>query len=165
MALTRRSFILGAGALAAGGGLIVGSGAFGGTSASRRVTVEFADDSDAYLAIGPIEGDERASVAISEGGNGVVEINVNDVNANALTVMDDLVAFTNNSSRDIVQLTVTIDDQSENADLSVTSIPKSINSGETVTGLGLAVDTTDYAGDPSLSATIRIRSVLDGDSS
>jgi hypothetical protein len=160
MTLTRRSIILGTGALAVGGGLVVGSGAFGGTSASRSVTVEFADDSDAYLAIGPISGDEREHVAISEGANGVVEIQVDQVNANARTVISDLVAFKNNSPREIVDLTVTIDDQSENADISVTNMPESIDPGETITGLGLVVDTLDYSGNPELMATIQIRTVL-----
>jgi hypothetical protein len=159
MGLTRRSTVVGLGSLIAAGGLAVGSGAFSGDS-DRSVTVEFADDSNAYLAIGPIESEDREQVTVTQGGDGVVSISVEQVNANARTVLGDLVAFTNNSPRAIAELLVEIDDESRFADLSVTNVPSGISPGETVSGLGLAVDTRDYSGSPELAATIRIRSVL-----
>jgi hypothetical protein len=158
--VTRRALIGGLGALVAGGGFIAGSGAFTGATAQRTVSVEFADDSDAYLALGPIRNDDRDNVTVAENGDGVVEITVTEINANARTVLGSLVAFTNNSPRAIERMTVEIQDRSENAALSITNTPDSIPAGETVTGLGLVVDTRDYTGQPELGATISIRSVL-----
>jgi hypothetical protein len=159
MAVTRRTLVLGAGALIIGGGAIVSSGAFSGGS-NRAVTVEFADDSDAYLGIGPIEGEDREHVTVSDGDDGVVSISVDQVNASARTILGNLVAFSNNSPRAIEDLLVEIEDESLNAELSVTDVPSTIPPGATVIGLGIVIDTRDYAGDPQLQATIQIRSVL-----
>ena len=160
MRFTRRSFIISAGVFAIGGGIIVGSGAFGTRGVNSDLTIEFADDSSAYLEIGSIEGDDRDHISINNGREGVVTISVESANAGARTVFDDLVAFTNNSPRAVEEFSLEIDDESINADLSVIGAPSTIPSGETVTGLGLVVDTRDYSGDPKLQATIRIRSFL-----
>jgi hypothetical protein len=158
--VTRRALVAGLGALTAGGGIIAGSGAFTGANARRSVAVEFADDSGAYLGIGPIEGDDRENVTVAEGGDGVVRVTVTEINANARTVVGDLVAFTNASPRAIERMAISVQDQSRNAALSVTSVPETIPPGGTVTGLGLVVDTRDYVGKPGLDATISIRTVL-----
>jgi hypothetical protein len=160
MAITRRKALLGVGSLVAGAGAIAGSGAFTGASAERTVSVEFADDSAAYLGIGPIPGDDREAVSVTDDGAGIVQISVTEVSASARTVVGDLVQFTNNSPRAIERLTVTVEDESRNAALSVTGVPDGIQPGDTVTGLGLVIDTRDYSGQPALDATISIRSVL-----
>ena len=49
--MKRRNFIIGAGAMAAGGAATLGSGAFTSAQAARDVSVEVADDSEAYLAL------------------------------------------------------------------------------------------------------------------
>jgi hypothetical protein len=151
--------LIGLGTLGAGAGVFLGSGAFAGEP-NRSLRVEFADDSAAYLAIDPVDGDQREHVSVTEGGDGVVSISVDQVNANARTTLGHLVAFSNNSPRTIEELLVEIDDSSRNADLSVTDIPSEIPPGRTARGLGLIVDTRDYAGAPELEATIQIRSVL-----
>jgi hypothetical protein len=165
--VTRRALIGGLGGLVAGGGVIAGSGAFTGATAQRTVSVEFADDSSAYLGIDGIDGDDREYVAVEASESGA-KITIDSINANARTVFDELVAFTNNSAeatesadgRAITSLEVTVDDESDNASLSATDIPDRIPAGETVTGLGLVVDTRDYAGSPEIGATISIRAVL-----
>jgi len=54
--MKRRRFITGLGALAGAGGLALGSGAFTSVSAARTVTVDVADDDQAFLAL-----DQRGS--------------------------------------------------------------------------------------------------------
>jgi len=61
--MQRRKFIIGTGALAAGGAAALGSGAFSSVSADRGVTVEVADDNDAYLGL-----EAKRSDIISEDG-------------------------------------------------------------------------------------------------
>ena len=53
--MKRRNFIVGLGATAAGGTAVLGSGAFSSVEGERTVTVETADDNDAYLRL--TEGD------------------------------------------------------------------------------------------------------------
>lgn len=49
--MKRRTFVLGLGATVAGGGAVVGSGAFSSVEAERTVTVETANDNNAYLRL------------------------------------------------------------------------------------------------------------------
>jgi len=158
MAVTRRTVVVGVGTLMAGAAAIAGTGAFSG-NANRAVSIGFADDSDAYLEMGPIEGDDRENITIKES-DGTIGVSVDSLSANARTALRPLIAFTNTNERAIEEMTVDIDDESLNADLSVTAIPDQIASEETVTGLGLVIDTRDYAAAPELSATISISTVL-----
>lgn len=159
MTLTRRSVVVGFGTLLAGGGFVVASGAFSGNSADRMVTVEFADDSNAYLGMSPAKEDGEDAI-VTEGDGGLLGVTIDNVNTNARTIFDDLIEFTNNSPRDVEEMRITVDDLSRQADLSVTDIPDGIPSGESVTGFGLVIDTRDYAGQPELNATINISTVL-----
>lgn len=49
--MKRRSFAIGIGALSVGGAAAVGTGAFSSAEATRDVSVDVADDADAYLAM------------------------------------------------------------------------------------------------------------------
>ncbi|WP_154018382.1 hypothetical protein [Halolamina rubra] len=53
--MKRRTFVLGLGTTATGASTLIGSGAFSSAEAERAVSVETADDDDAYLAL--IEGE------------------------------------------------------------------------------------------------------------
>lgn len=71
--MQRRNFIIGAGALAAGTGAAVGTGAFSSVEASRDVSVEVADDAAAYLAL-------KATSDYAEVDNdGLLELNFGDL--------------------------------------------------------------------------------------
>jgi hypothetical protein len=60
--MNRRTFITAVGAAAAGGSALIGTGAFTSVSASRTVTVETADDNEAFLALEELgEGEGIAS--------------------------------------------------------------------------------------------------------
>ena len=71
--MQRRNFIIGAGALATGTAAAVGSGAFSSVEASRDVSVEVADDAQAYLAI------EATSDYAETDGDGVLELDFGDL--------------------------------------------------------------------------------------
>ena len=66
--MNRRNFVIGLGALSAGGAAAVGSGAFSSVSAIRDISVEVADDSEAYLAL------QSESEYAEENSDGVLEL-------------------------------------------------------------------------------------------
>lgn len=158
MAVTRRTLVVGVGTLMAGAAAVVGTGAFSG-NAERAVSIGFADDSAAYLEMGPIDDEDRENVTVEEG-DGTIGVSVDSLNADARTVIGALVAFTNRNSRAIEEMTINIEDNSRGAELSVTDVPDRIEPDETVAGLGLVIDTRDAVVEPELSATIRISTVL-----
>lgn len=67
--MKRRNFIIGTGALAAGGGAALGTGAFSAATAERDISVEVADDADAYLAL---ESDSEYAEEV----DGVIELDL-----------------------------------------------------------------------------------------
>lgn len=81
--MQRRKFLIGMGALTAGSAAAMGTGAFSAVQAHRSVSVEVADDADAYLSLteeshyAQVNGDGTLSLdftsdnATAEGGQGV----------------------------------------------------------------------------------------------
>ena len=59
--MKRRKFVLGLGATAAGGATVLGSGAFTSVDADRTISVETAQDSDAFLEMDALGDAERSS--------------------------------------------------------------------------------------------------------
>ena len=55
--MNRRNFVIGLGALSAGGAATVGSGAFSTAEVNRDFTIEVADDSESLLALEPLDDD------------------------------------------------------------------------------------------------------------
>lgn len=105
----RRSLIVGLGGLAAGGGLVLGTGAFSTVEAQRTVSVQTAGDADAFLAMEPAR-DEGEYVTQTDG---TIEINLigNDQGAagltrQAITTFRNLVTVTNQGSQPIESLTL-----------------------------------------------------------
>lgn len=160
MGLSRRGVLIGAGSATIGAGIIGGTGAFDTVEAERDVRVDFEGDSGAVLGMGPVEGQSREFVTVTET-DGVVGISIDHVNRNARTIVDDVLAFTNNGSRPIVRMSATISDESENAALTVRDDldDVSIDAGETVVGLGFTIDTLDdngHIGEPNVGGVVRI---------
>ena len=54
--MERRKFLIGVGGTAIGGSALVGSGAFSRVESQRDVTIQVAEDPDAYLGITPLDG-------------------------------------------------------------------------------------------------------------
>lgn len=93
MSMNRRNVLIGLGAVAAGGGAVLGSGAFSQVTADRTVSVSAAADSSAQLGIavtGDLAGSNNDTIAFELGGNGV--------NLDAVTRFDGALTITNNGT-------------------------------------------------------------------
>ena len=100
MKLNRRRTVLSLGLLAAGGGVISGTGAFSSVTAERSISVTSTGDASANLGMAPLDtsnGDEYAD----NSGN-TLSITVPDVNLNAVTHIDDVFKVTNNGGQPVV---------------------------------------------------------------
>lgn len=103
MPVSRRNLLIALGGIAAGGGTLLGTGAFTSVQADRSITVETAGDADAFLALEPTSepngeyaettGD-TLEVAIGEDGPGV--------NLNAITHVDRVFRITNRGTQAVV---------------------------------------------------------------
>ena len=124
--MNRRNVILGLGGLVAGGGVLVGTGAFDTVEAERTVSVETAGDADAFLALEPAERDVAEGEpdnAFVEETDGTIEITFGDedgatgggLNLNARTVFEELVVIQNQGTQDGVALGLAFTDDSDDA--------------------------------------------------
>jgi len=104
--MQRRKFVIGTGALATGGAAALGTGAFSRVESHRSVTIEVANDDDAYLGMRQVEGSDNSDNYVEEDGNGHLEINIADqpygdgVNSNSITFFDEMIEFTNQGKED-----------------------------------------------------------------
>lgn len=133
MRLTRRNALIGLGTVAAGAGVVGGSGAFTSVTAERTVSVQTAGDASAALALVPAVKSTPVSSAdntpnadyVSGGGSsGTTTINLDGsntgtspINKNANTVFEDLVTVVNNGTQEVTSL-----------ELEFSSVPSAINS-------------------------------------
>ncbi len=106
--VSRRSILAGLGGLAAGGGAVLGTGAFTAVEAQRTVAVETTGDADAFLGIEPLEDPNADYVTAPT--DGTVEIDITDegtdatgagVNKNAITSIDRLLEVRNNGTQEV----------------------------------------------------------------
>ena len=109
--MNRRKALLAIGSLAAGSGALVGSGAFTNVEADRRVDVDVRDDTEAYLALEPVDQDgdpidnpsdgnrtplaQDDPFALIDEDTGRLDLNVTALNANAVTVIPNLFQVSN----------------------------------------------------------------------
>ena len=133
MRLTRRNALIGLGTVAAGAGVVGGTGAFTSVTAERTVSVQTAGDASAALALVPAVKSTPVSSAdntpnadyVSGGGSsGTTTINLDGsntgtspINKNANTVFEDLVTVVNNGTQEVTSL-----------ELEFSSVPSAINS-------------------------------------
>ena len=71
--MERRKFVIGSGALATGSAAAMGTGAFTSVEADRDVTVEVADDADAFLALSAAD-DPNGAYFDDEGGQAGIDL-------------------------------------------------------------------------------------------
>lgn len=112
MSMNRRNVLIGLGATAAGGGAVLGSGAFSQVTADREVAVSATGDDGALLQLdvsGDLKGSNTDTIAFELG---------NDVNLDATTRFNDAFSITNNGDN-----AVTIDITDGNGDSMVGSNP------------------------------------------
>ncbi len=97
MALTRRNTIVGLGALAAGAGVIGGTGAFTAVEAEREVNLQAAGDSGALIAMAVI-----SDTLNGQGENDdVISINVDNLNLRAVTRFQPALVVGNNGDNTV----------------------------------------------------------------
>ena len=117
----RRNVLIGLGGLVAGGGALIGTGAFDTVEAQRDVTVETTGDADAFLGLEPardalgLDGEDFV-----EETDGTVEIQIDDsnddedtgagLNQNAITTFNHLVYVTNQGTQEVDSLTLEFTD-------------------------------------------------------
>ena len=101
----RRSVLVGVGSLVAGGGVILGTGAFSSVQAERGVSVKTTGDASAFLALDATNATNGA-YASETGDDGQLQIDIGDlsdpsrdqtvevggagVNKNAVTIIKDI---------------------------------------------------------------------------
>ena len=105
--MNRRNVLVGLGGLVAGGGALIGTGAFDTVEAERTVNVETAGDADAFLGIAAHEDydeeiitDEDDVFVLDIGGATTTE-GGEGVNQRARTVFSDLVVLTNQGTQNV----------------------------------------------------------------
>lgn len=112
---SRRSVLIGLGSLVAGGGALLGTGAFTTVTAERTVNVETAGDASAFLGLAPADRDgDGNNEYVADPGDGTLEItlvnndetpgNATGLNQNAKTVFRNLVTVTNNGTQEVTSL-------------------------------------------------------------
>lgn len=106
--MDRRKFVLSVGALAGGGSLALGTGAFSSVEAERDVGVTVADDASAYLGIQPGDGPNGDYTDTTD--NDALAVNLTDsndnligegINTNAVTTIGDVFQIRNQGTQDI----------------------------------------------------------------
>ena len=115
--MNRRNVLIGLGGLVAGGGALVGTGAFDTVEAERSVTVETAEDANAFLALEPAErGDETDDASdnafVEQNDDGLLEITFGDddgaagggLNLNARTMFEELFVIRNQGTQTVNNL-------------------------------------------------------------
>ena len=108
--MDRRKFVAGLGALAGGGAIATGTGAFSSVEAERDIAVSVADDSSALLGIQPTDEPNGEYADLSDGDT--LAINLTDsndnvtgggegINTNATTSIADLFEVQNQGSQTV----------------------------------------------------------------
>ena len=107
--MNRRAALLGLGGVVAGGGALLGTGAFTTVEAERTIAVETAGDADAFLGIAPFPDSANADY-VTAPEDGTVEIDITGegtdavgegVNEKAVTAIDRLLEVTNNGTQSV----------------------------------------------------------------
>lgn len=132
---SRRSVLIGLGGLVAGGGALIGTGAFTTVEAQRTVNVETAGDANAFLGLEAVDRSDTSSATPGTATpsdatqneyvretDGTIEINLDGsgddedsddagagLNQNAKTTFRNLVTVSNNGTQDIVTLNMYLD--------------------------------------------------------
>ena len=157
----RRSVLIGLGGLVAGGGALIGTGAFDTVEAERTVNVETAGDADAFLGLSPADrdddtGDGAANDAdfneyVPDPGDGTIEINLDGntegadgLNQNARTRLENLVVVTNQGTQNVGSLEFSISVEEIGDDSGHEDAFKIVSGDETIDATG--EDLLDEAG-------------------
>ena len=119
MRLTRRNALIGLGTVAAGAGVIGGTGAFSSVTAERNVTIATEGDASAALALEAADS-KNADDYVTPPNGGEIVLNLDGtqggsadstgINQSAVTVIKNLIKVTNNGSQGISSLELDLQD-------------------------------------------------------
>jgi len=119
MRLTRRNALIGLGTVAAGAGVVGGSGAFTSVEANRSVSINTTGDGGAALGLVPAGSNDNSTTPNAgdyvDNSGDTIEIDLTStdegatgLNRNAITVLENLVTVVNNGTQAITGLTLTM---------------------------------------------------------
>lgn len=151
MKMNRRNVLVGLGTIVAGGGAALGTGAFSSVEADRTVTVSTASDTggDALVGFTNLDGNY-----VTENSDGVIEIDVSNVNVDSTTTIKSAFEIVNNHDS-AVTLDAPYSDSESNITVTLSVESTSLSQGGT-TAVDVEVDTTDASSDDSFDKTITI---------
>ena len=112
--MKRRKFLVSAGSTAAAGSGIIGSGAFSRTESDRSLSVQVANDQDAYVELNVISGSLNSTNYVDGDDNGHLEIVIDNwgsqggdgANSDSQTFWDDLFKICNRGKAEEVDVYV-----------------------------------------------------------
>ncbi|TKX83991.1 hypothetical protein EXE43_21310 [Halorubrum sp. SS5] len=170
----------------AGGGALLGTGAFTTVTAERTVSVETAGDASAFLQLVPATENDNDNGAYASQEDGTITIELDGdatteggsgLNQNAKTTIRDIVQVTNNGTDPITNLNLTMTDSSGNTltnTISFTSdadTSTTYNHGENILGdnlgtgnsveFGIVVDLIDNSLPDSSPYNLTIEALTD----
>jgi hypothetical protein len=106
MAMNRRNVLIGLGAVAAGGGALLGTGAFSQVEATRSVSISTAGDSGALLSL-TLETASYNGLSDTSGSDSgtndadTIQIDLEEINDDAVTTFDDALTIENNGNNPV----------------------------------------------------------------
>jgi len=168
--MNRRQVLAAIGALGSGGAVVTGTGAFTSVEANRDVSVQVADDTNAFLRMAAAgEGNEEyittdgGELGINLTGDNPTDAGGQGVNANATTVIADLFEIQNQGTQEIdVEVTpLSFVDTGSGNTLIVLVVPQTgfpsvtLGVGDTET-YSLLVDSFSGGGSLQVSDTITV---------
>ncbi|MEZ3163937.1 hypothetical protein ABNG03_03255 [Halorubrum sp. RMP-47] len=173
---SRRSVLIGLGSLVAGGGALLGTGAFTTVTAERTVSIETTGDASGFLGLEaadrvddsgtnqPANGttganqneyvqetDGTIQINLDAGSDGDADDNGTGLNQNAKTTFRNLVTITNNGTQTVTSLTLSISENSGTITGSPFSFTVDDNSNETTVSNG---NNILGAGSPSITSDL-----------
>jgi len=130
MRLTRRNALIGLGTVAAGAGVIGGTGAFTSVDADRELTISSTGDGSANVQI---EVDPQGKHdSLSDGGaSDVVQLDFSSLNQNAITTYDDALRINPTGSNGNYDVTVDIEESDGTA---ISWVSATVNGGTDISG-------------------------------
>jgi hypothetical protein len=124
MRLTRRNALVGLGTVAAGAGVVGGSGAFTSVEAERTVNVSTESDADAALSLKPADTENSGDYVTTS--NDQIQLDLSGtqgdsadssgLNRDAITKIASLITVTNNGSQELSGLKLHLETDSDNID-------------------------------------------------
>lgn len=163
--MRRRKFVLGLGTVAVGGSTLLGSGAFSSVEAHRSITVEVADDNEAFLALVPtteytiVSGNGMFTLDLTP--NNPTDAGGTGVNANAETIIKDAFKVENRGTQTVEisfkggtlsGVEIKLSDVSDDLTVSITPF-ENASASDLIVGPGESVsyDVTVFAGEGATS--------------